>query len=72
MHKIVMMVIIIMTISGMEIMNTKYHIKTNYLISSSSYLLVTASNFSSKYGINWDSTLLAKSLSPPHASARLK
>ena len=71
MHKIVMMVKI-MIISGIEIMNTKYYINTNYLISSTSYLLVTASNFSSKYGINWDSTLLAKSLSPPHASARLK
>ena len=37
-----------------------------------SNLFVTANNFSSKYGINWDSTLLAKSLSPPQASARLK
>ena len=39
---------------------------------SRSNLLVTANNFSSKYGINWESTLLVRSLSPPQASARLK
>ena len=42
------------------------------LLTFLSNLFVTANNFSSKYGINWDSTLLAKSLSPPQASARLK
>ena len=42
------------------------------LLTALSNLFVTANNFSSKYGINWDSTLLAKSLSPPQASAKLK
>ena len=52
--------------------NYKLKCESIKFLTALSNLFVTANNFSSKYGINWDSTLLAKSLSPPQASAKLK